>query len=40
MYKLHTMGLLPTHAADFAAQLSSARAAEFVGGGGGVLGAA
>ena len=38
LYKLHTMGLLPTHAADYAAQLAPARAAEFVGGGGGVLG--
>ena len=40
LYKLHTMGLLPTHAADFAAQLAPARAAEWVGGGGGVLGGA
>lgn len=40
LYKLHTMGLLPTHAADYAAQLAPARAAEFVGGGSGVLGGA
>lgn len=38
LYKLHTMGLLPTHAADYAAHLAPARPAEFAGGGGAVLG--
>jgi hypothetical protein len=38
LYKLHTMGLLPTHAADYAAYLAPAAPAEFAGGGSVVLG--
>lgn len=38
LYKLHTMGLLPTHAADYAAFLAPAAPAEFAGGGAVVLG--